>query len=264
MAGVTHPRNGDTTTQGAGGVTEPALRLFCLPYAGGRASLFWDWQEALPAGVDVRAIEYPGRGERRREPLRVDVRELVEDAIHVVRACLDRPIALFGHSLGASVAFELARRLAAERGIEPVRLYLSGRRAPQLPEPRPSTYALPEPEFVACLRRLNGTPEAVLAHDALLRLMLPILRADFRAAQTYAYRPGHRLSAPIVALGGLGDEEVGASELDAWREHTSGPFLRAMLPGDHFFLHTSRAALLSWLAADLRDVIARARQAPVA
>jgi medium-chain acyl-[acyl-carrier-protein] hydrolase len=231
-----------------------AVRLLCVPYAGGRASVFWDWRDALPSSVDVRGIELPGHGRRRQEPLRLDVAAMVDDIVSHGRPLFDRPIALFGHSMGATIAFELARRLGAA-GVPPVRLYVSGRRAPHLPDPQPPTFDRPDPEVLAHLRRLNGTPPFVFESPDLLRLMLPILRADFQVSQTYAYRAGYQLACPVVAFGGVDDPEVRPSVLEPWCEHTSGPFRLHTLPGDHFFLHTSQAALLSVLAADLQDAV---------
>lgn len=205
----------------------------------------------MPASVEFCAVELPGHGRRLgEEPFR-RVGPLVEAAAEALRPHLDRPFCLFGHSLGAKCGFELARLLRDERGPEPARLFVSGCPAPQLPHTRPPTYGLPDPEFVEELRRLNGTPSEVLEHAELLQLMLPILRADFEAVQTYEYRERPPLSCPVSAFGGLGDEDASREDLEAWREQTTASFELRMLPGDHFFLHASQPLLLQAISRDL-------------
>ena len=241
-------------------MTATGLRLFCFPYAGGRNTIYRDWREHLPAGVEVRAVELPGRGRRLSEPLRTDIAALAADAAEVMSPELDRPFALFGHSMGALIAFELARHFEMCGGMLR-RLYVSGRRAPHLPDPDPPTYALPEPEFVDELRRLAGTPAEFFEHVELMRVMLPIIRADFQAVQTYRYLPGPLLRCPIVAFGGTADHRTGEAPVGSWREQTSAAFAAHMVPGDHFFLQSNRALLLSLLAADLRAALTQPEMA---
>ncbi len=164
---------------------------------------------------------------------------------------LDKPFALFGHSMGAVVSFELARLLRQNYGISPVHLFISGRRAPQIPNPNPPTYALPEPAFVAELRRLNGTPEAVLENAELLQLLLPIVRADFEAIETYVYQAQSSLDCLITAFGGWSDAEARINELEAWANQTTATFSLQMLPGDHFFLYSAKSRLLQYLTSAL-------------
>jgi medium-chain acyl-[acyl-carrier-protein] hydrolase len=164
---------------------------------------------------------------------------------------MDRPFALYGHSMGALIAYELARRLREAGRAEPVHLFVSGCRAPQLADTRDVTYDLPDPEFIEELRRLKGTPSEVLEHEELLRLVLPLLRADFAVAQTYRYSEGPPLGCPLTAVGGLQDEEVTREQLTPWREMTTGAFSLHMLPGDHFFLHTSQDVLLEIITRQL-------------
>jgi medium-chain acyl-[acyl-carrier-protein] hydrolase len=164
---------------------------------------------------------------------------------------LDKPFALFGHSMGAIVSFELARLLRQNYGISPVYLFVSGRRAPQIPHPKPPTYNLPEPAFLAELRRLNGTPKAVLENAELLQLLLPIVRADFEALETYFYQAQPPLECPIAAFGGLSDTETNIDNLEAWANQTTAAFSLQMLPGDHFFLHSAQSQLLQYLICAL-------------
>jgi medium-chain acyl-[acyl-carrier-protein] hydrolase len=229
------------------------VRLFCFPYAGGGASAFRGWAERLPGLVEACPVQLPGRETRFREPAFTRLTALVEALAGALAPRLDRPFAFFGHSLGALVAFELSRRLRRERGVRPTRLFLSGCGAPQTRAPAPAIHALPAEEFREELRRLNGTPAAVLENDELLGLVLPTLRADFSLWETYAYLPGPPLACPITALGGLGDDAVGRRDLDAWREQTTGAFRLRMLPGDHFFLHSAQPLVAQAVAQELLE-----------
>jgi medium-chain acyl-[acyl-carrier-protein] hydrolase len=227
------------------------VRLFCFPYAGGAAHVFRQWPRLLPGDVEVCAVQPPGRGSRLREPPFTSLRELVAAAATALRPFMDSPFAFYGHSMGAVVGYELARLLHEEGHAGPSHLFVSGCRAPQLPDERDITYDLPEPEFVEELRRLSGTPPEVLDHAELLQLMLPMLRADFAAVQTYTYAEGPPLECPLTAVGGLEDEEVTREHLAPWRELTAGDFSLFMTPGGHFFIHTSQDALLEIIARRL-------------
>ncbi len=227
------------------------LRLFCFPYAGGNAHAFRRWQQQLPPGVEVLAAHLPGRGSRTRERPHTSITALVEELGRAVRPYLDLPFAFFGHSMGAVIGFELARLLRREGAIVPAHLFVSGRRAPQIPETDPPTYNLPDAELIEEVRRLNGTPPEVLEHPELVELMLPLLRADFQMIETYRYVDEPPLDCPVSAFGGLQDSEVTREHLDAWREQTTSGFVRRMFDGDHFFLHRAEQALLTTIAGEL-------------
>jgi medium-chain acyl-[acyl-carrier-protein] hydrolase len=227
------------------------LRLFCFPYAGGGSLAYRGWHASLPRGVELCPVHLPGRERRMREPCITDSRDLARAAAEALRPHLDVPFAIFGHSMGALIGFEFARSLRRDGGPEPAHLFVSGHYAPQLPRKTPPTYDLPEPEFVEELRRLNGTPREVMEHPELMQLMIPILRADFKLVQTYAYADEPPLGCPITAFGGTDDPEVSRDSLAAWREQTSGAFSLQMFPGDHFFLHASAPLLLRALAPRL-------------
>ncbi|MGB7922913.1 MAG: alpha/beta fold hydrolase [Pyrinomonadaceae bacterium] len=232
------------------------LRLFCFPYAGGSAVIYQRWPEILPATIELCAVQLPGRGTRHAEQPFTRVEPLVEAAAENLLPFMDRPFALFGHSVGAIIGFELARYLRREHGLEPLRLLVSGRRAPQVPDTEPPTYDLPEAEFMEKLRQLNGTPKEVMEHAELMQMMIPLLRADFAVSETYAYYEESPLSCPISAYGGLQDFEVPRENLEAWREQTNAAFLLRMLPGDHFFLNRSQPQLVWALARELAGDIA--------
>lgn len=227
------------------------VRLFCFPYAGGAAHIFRQWPQRLPGGVEVYAVQPPGRGSRLAQSPFISLTELVAAAAAALRPFMERPFALYGHSMGALIAYELARRLREEGQVEPLHLFVSGRGAPQVADARDPTYDLPDPQFIEELRRLRGTPAEVLDNAELLRLMLPLLRADFAVAQTYRYEEGPPLACPLTAVGGLEDGEVTREHLARWRELTTGDFSLHMVPGDHFFLHTSQDMLLEILARHL-------------
>lgn len=231
------------------------LLLFCFPYAGGGDLIFRDWHKGLPSGIEVRRVLLPGRGSRLREPLYNHLIPLVKAIAEALIGHVDRPFALFGHSLGAMISFELARYLRDKYAIQPAQLFVSGRRAPQIPQIEPLTYNLPDDEFLCELRRLNGTPEEVLTQPELMELMLPILRSDFSLCQTYAYSAGAPLNCPIAAFGGIDDIETNDGQLEAWREQTTGFFSTQVFPGGHFFIHQMRPQLLQSLSDRLSQLI---------
>jgi surfactin synthase thioesterase subunit len=227
------------------------MRLFCFPYAGSTAAVFRSWPQYLPSEIELYAVQYPGRGSRLAEPLGEDIVEVMNGLYPDLQPFLKKPFAFFGHSMGALVSYEFARRLQREQQPGPFQLFVSGCSAPHVRMFDEITYNLPEPEFLAELRRLQGTPEEVLDNAELMQLMMPIIRADFKASQTYKYVPGPPLECPVRAFGGLKDEMVPREEVEAWREHSSGSFRAQMLPGDHFFLNTSQSLLTRIIAQEL-------------
>ena len=228
------------------------LRLFCFPYAGGGVSIFRAWSDGLPADVEVCPVQLPGRGTRLMEPPFTRLSPLIQALAEALFPLLDKPFAFFGHSLGALVSFELARQLRREYAVQPVRLFISADRAPQIPNRDPPIHNLPEGEFLVELRRLNGTPREVLEDEELRQIMLPLLRADFAVYETYGYSTEPPLNCPISAFGGSQDHRVSRSDLEAWRDQTSVSFSLRMFPGDHFFLNTTQPVLLRVLSQELR------------
>lgn len=232
-----------------------ALRLFCFPYAGGGALIYRAWSQMLPPEIEVFAAQLPGRSNRLKETPHTDLLALIEDVTENILPYLDRPFAFFGHSMGAMISFELARHLRRRGGPQPVRLLVSGRRAPQLRDSHRSMHDLPEPEFIEELRDLEGTPPEVLEHPELMRLMVPLLRADFSVVETYRYTPDAPLDCQITALGGLQDAHVSRPELEAWQEQTTASCNVRMIPGNHFFVQTEQALLLRLVTRELQSFI---------
>ena len=228
------------------------VRLFCFPYAGGGDSIFRSWQKGLPETIEVCPVQLPGRGSRITEPPFTELNPLVRAAAQALAPHLDKPFAFFGHSMGALVGFELARRLRRDHGPQPVRLFVSGRCSPQTLRD-PFACDLPDSDFQEMLRRYNGTPEEVLEDSELMELVLPVVRADFAVCKSYVYTAEPPFSFPVTAFGGLEDREVSRDCIAGWREHTTGPFVLRMLPGDHFFLNTSRSLLLEALSKELEQ-----------
>lgn len=231
------------------------LRLFCFPYAGGGPTVYHRWGQVLPPSIEVLSLGLPGRPPRLGERLLTDMTQIVAAALPEILARADKPMALFGHSMGAIIAFELARRLQGEPGVRLVHLCVSGRGAPQVPPVRKPIHQLPEPEFREAIRDLNGTPTEVLANQELMQLVLPALRADFEVCETYAYQPGPRLDCPVTAYAGQQDPELRPGSVDAWAELTSRNFSARKFPGDHFFLQTAQSALLQTLTSELYQYI---------
>lgn len=227
--------------------SQASLRLFCFPYAGARAMVFRPWLASLPPFIELYLLEFPGRGTRMQEESFTRIEPLIEALTAACLPYLNKPFAFFGHSMGALIAFELIRQLQKNYSITPLHLFVSGRRAPQLPDSRPPIHALPTPEFLRELRHYNGTDEAVLNNAELMELLVPILRADFELLETYVYEESPALDCPIAAFGGLEDNKVNIAQLDAWAELTAKSFSRQMFPGGHFFLHSAQSCLLEHL-----------------
>lgn len=233
------------------------LRLFCFPYAGGNAVIYRQWQASLPESVEVCPVQIPGRGKRIQERPFDHFQPLVEAAARALRPFFDRPFAFMGHSMGGLISFELTRQLRRESNLMPTHLFISGRRAPQVPNREAPTYDLPEQEFLDAVRRLEGTPLEVLQQPELMQLMLPLLRADFAVCETYAYTAEPPLDCPISVFGGLQDREIGQRQLEAWAEQSTAATQVRMLPGDHFFINSQRPLLLRALSHDLQQLLAR-------
>jgi medium-chain acyl-[acyl-carrier-protein] hydrolase len=219
------------------------VRLFALPSAGGGAAGYFRWRPALAPRVDVLPILLAGREARIGETPIADLHTLVAEIADAVEPLVDRSYALWGHSMGAWLAFELARELRRRGARTPDLLIVAASPAPQRPKSDAPLRALPDAEFVAEVsRRFDGIPTAVRGNAELLQLLLPALRADMTLIETYEYADEPPLDVEILALGGTEDRAVPATALADWRRHTSRKFSQRTLPGGHFFpIQTSDA-----------------------
>lgn len=238
-------------TAEARGAPDAGVRLFCFAHAGGGPAGFRSWQREFGEDVDIRPILLPGRESRAREqPLR-RMADIIGPLCDGLLPLLDRPYALFGHSLGAAVAYEAAREFAARGWGEPRHLFVSARRAPHLPSRRGRLHDLPPEQFTAAVARMGGTPPEVLAHPELLSAFTPGLRADFEVNETYTPLPGGLLGCDVSAAVGRSDPEVEADEMAAWRDTTRGAFDLAVMEGDHFYLKRSPGDLFALIRGRL-------------
>jgi len=215
---------------------QAGFRLFCFPYAGGSASIYRLWGERT-ANLEVCAVELPGRGLRLSEQLYTGMEPLTEAMLKAIEPMLDKPFAFFGHSMGALIAFEVARLLKRTCLRQPTQLFLSGHGAPHIRSDKKPVHLLEEKEFVERLKTLNGTPLEVLQNEELMEFVGPIIRADFAITETYSFRAGEVLDCPITVFNGVHDADVSFYDLAQWRSYTYGAFQTSLFPGDHFYLH---------------------------
>ncbi|MCU1272604.1 MAG: Thioesterase, partial [Bryobacterales bacterium] len=236
------------------GAAEAQLRLFCFPFAGGGASAFRGWAEHLSPGVALVPARLPGRETRLAEPPFDSMEPLIEALAEAISPQLEKPFAFFGHSLGAVIAFELARWLQTRGRPLPRALFVSGARAPQfrrghVPPPPPS-----DDELLQELKRLEGISRDLLDNQELLQLALPILRADTAIYRNYIYADAPPLDCDIRAYGGNDDRRITRSEIEAWSEQTTRSFSCEMFPGGHFFIRSHEAEFLKALSSDLSRI----------
>jgi surfactin synthase thioesterase subunit len=233
------------------GRAAPRFRLFCFPYAGGGAAIFRNWARDLALDVEVCAVRLPGREQRYSEPAFRRADQVVDSLTPILAGLLDLPFAIFGHSMGAILAYEVARAIKAAAGLEPLALFASARRAPNSPPRGRNRHDLPRDELIAELKAFNGTPAEVFQSDELLELVLPMLRNDLELVESYTTGPGTRLTCPVIAIGGSKDPDVSPEELAGWETATAGPFRSLVLDGDHFFINSARTSLLQAVRREL-------------
>ncbi|MGW0810706.1 thioesterase II family protein [Nonomuraea sp. NPDC002799] len=212
------------------------VRLYCLPYAGGGTRIFESWPARLGEEVEVCPILLPGREDRIAEPPLSRLADLVPALLDGLAPTMSKPFAIYGHSMGGLVAFELARRLSAEGARMPVHLYVSGCGPVPIPAGR-RMGELPDDEFIDGLKEMNGTPPEFFDDRDLVDLLLPTIRADFRLSEDSSAREGVRLPVPMTAFAGEHDTNAPPEEVERWREHAAAGFGFHVYPGDHFFMH---------------------------
>jgi medium-chain acyl-[acyl-carrier-protein] hydrolase len=220
------------------------IRLICFPYAGGGSTAFADWRRLMTGPVELVGLTLPGREARFAEPLLDSVNAASQDIGESIAPLLDRPFVLFGHSLGALIAFETSRWLRRVGLKEPSLLIVSGAAAPHLPIKRKNIHALPDDEFISELRRFNGTPAEILDNTDLMALILPAIRADFMAFESYKYAKELPLSCPLITFAGRSDPDATPEDLQEWRQHTTGTLGSFVFSGDHFFLKSQQSEVI--------------------
>ncbi|MGC6515494.1 MAG: thioesterase II family protein [Myxococcota bacterium] len=214
------------------------LNLFCFPFAGGGTGPYRPWQQSVPDGVHVRPVQLPGRESRMREPAHKNMASLIDACMPQLHPVLaSAPYALFGHSMGAAIAFEVARAMARLGGPEPTLLLLSARRAPQEPPPHPPLFALPKAKLIDELTRLYGPlPDALMRRPGLLDLFLPTMRADFQLIDSWQPLEGPMLTCDMTIVAAAGDAAVPAQRCTRWGEFTTGTVRAVTVEGGHFYL----------------------------
>jgi surfactin synthase thioesterase subunit len=231
------------------------LRLFCFPYAGGGASVFRNWGERMPDGVAVVPVRLPGRESRTQEQPVDRIGGLVDAVVDAIQPYIDSPFALFGHSMGAMIGFELARCLRRRSQRLPAALLVAAARAPQFRKDHVPSAAPSEEEFLREIRELEGAPREVLENEELLKYLLPALKADSMLGRMYVYHEEPPLDIPIRAYVGAEDKRLPIDVIEAWKQQTTRSFALREFPGGHFFVHTEEPVFLDALADDLARVI---------
>lgn len=229
------------------------IKLFCLPFAGGGSSGFRSWADMLPPQIELCNVEIPGRGARLSELLVRRLEDVLPALAEGIKDELNKPFAIFGHSMGALTGFELSHFIKENYNLQPVHLFFSGRGAPHLPNRDKPIHELSEADFIREIKSYNGTPREVLEHQELMEIMVPILRADFEVCETYQFHEKPKLKCPLTILCGLQDSGATKEELNAWRELSAGSFNLRMFPGDHFYLLEHKHKLIETIVRDINN-----------
>lgn len=223
----------------------PRMRLFCFPYAGGDANIFRDWTVAMPEGVEVIGVQYPGRGCNQDHPPISNCDDMVSQLRVVLAPLLGIDFAFFGHSNGALISFEVTRSLSAESKGRMRHHFLSAKSAPHIMNNKNKLSGLDDEDFVLAIREMGGTPPEVLNDAWLMQRLLPRLRADFALGETYVFRPTARLGCEVSILRGKYDVSVDGEFVKRWSELATGRVRQYSIEGGHFFLHTHKSQVMA-------------------
>jgi surfactin synthase thioesterase subunit len=231
------------------------VKLICFPYAGGSVATYSTWVKNLPDNVELSIVQMPGRGPRMFETAHANMKDVMCELLAIMPDFLNKPYILFGHSLGSRIAFELMAELQTLKLPLPLHFIASGSRGPHDKSNKKDIYHLPEPEFIAELKKLNGTPKAVLENQELMDLFLPLLRADFELADTYCFEGDSVFNCPISVLGGEEDIDISFAQLESWQNFFVQKAKVHMLPGDHFFIDSHKDICLEKVNAIINTTL---------
>lgn len=223
-----------------------SLRLFCIPYAGGGASVFRKWKEFLAPNIELFAIQLPGRESRYSEPPIQDIDFLVKEIANSIMNLGSGPFAIYGHSLGASLAFELTLELE-KNGFYPKYLFVSGRQSPGLVSLRSPIGHLPDDQFLNELAQYKSTPPEILQNHEFIKMLLPMLKADFSIAERYSHQPNKKVLADLIAIGSNKDIWLLPNSLEGWNNYTTGRFSTKWFDGGHLYLNENTQLLVEFL-----------------
>jgi len=220
------------------------MRVFAFPYSGAGVSAYHQWAEAFQQQkIDFIGVQAPGRENRLQEAPMQDLSLMVKHLVLTIKPLTDKPFVFFGHSLGALVAFELARALRKYKLPLPAHLFVSAFRSPELPNTNKALHQLDDEAFIAGIREYDNTPEDVLSNKALMQMLLPMIRADFRMNETYQYQEASPLPIPITVFKGDNDHFSKKEQMSNWQQHTIADFNEITYQGGHFFLNEHKAAM---------------------
>jgi surfactin synthase thioesterase subunit len=227
--------------------SSPKLRLYCFTYAGGSASAYLPWHRHLPDGVELCAVQLPGRGTRIREPLMRDFQQLLRNLLQVFSQETRLPFVFFGHSLGAIVAFELTRLARLHHLPQPRHLIVSGCEAPQFRRAPKNLHLLDDGPLIEALTAYEGTPGELMENSELMALALPIVRADFSLVADYTYRTAPKLDMPVTVFEGVDDHAINREHAHEWLRETTASCELQWFPGGHFFINSASATVIASL-----------------
>lgn len=214
------------------------VTLFCLPFAGGSKYSLSFLKKVLPRNISCTFLEYPGRGTRIKEDFAQDIYEVVNDIYIKIAPLLEKPYAIYGHSMGAKIAYLLALRIRDEGKAAPLHLFISGTDAPSVPSKSAPRHLLPKEEFVTAVKELGGLPDEILEHEEMLEYFEPILRADFKVSESYQHKRVLPLKSPLTVM--VGDkEDMEDEDILEWQSETEVPIKLYKLPGNHFFIYNN-------------------------
>lgn len=232
-------------------VANPRMRLICLPYAGAGTAVYRSWRLPAELDVEVWTVRLAGRETRRAESPQTRLEPVVRELADGLADLLDLPFAIFGHSMGALLAFELTRSLRRRRGRMPCHLFLSAHRAAHLPSSRRPVSVEPVEAFLNRLRVMSGPGSSAVDDPELLLHLAPVIRADFALCESYSYRPEPPLDVPATCFCAVDDPEVDVAEVEAWRRQFTRPGRLYMYPGGHLFIRAESVDILSRMALEL-------------